>query len=278
MGEPIESTSRTGPEAAGAPSAPERRPGRARTIAGAGALVLAIAGAAVLGVQLLGSDPAADLVPLQSVDFADEPDGPVVSDDGWTAEVVGSVLQLRADHPGAMHPFWTASPATDAMAVAATLALPAGSAADADAVYVGGVTVLGESGAGWGVACGTDGSAYVLAVWDGRSQALDRIEEAGCDGDDVALELVAERSGDRTDTLEVRLPDGGRVVLKPGEVRGPFTGAGFVMASTDREATVPGLDVSRYELRVAPAPTPVAASRPRSGDLGPTGARSYAPR
>ncbi|GAA4047533.1 hypothetical protein [Agromyces indicus] len=258
MGESIESAERAGADTAGAPDPRPRRAGRARTVAGAVALVLAAAGATAVGVQLLGTDDSRDLVSLQSVDFADEPDGPVASDDGWTAEVAGSVLRLRAVAPGAMQPFWTASPATDAMTVSATLDLPPGVAGDD--LFVGGITVLGESGAGWGVACGSDGDAYVLAVWDGRSQALDRIADAGCDGERVDLELAAARSGERTDTIEVRLPDGGRVVLKPGEVRGPFTGAGFVMASADRTLTVPGLDVRTYEVRVEPAPTNGAGS------------------
>lgn len=222
--------------------------GRLRAVAGATALALAAGGLVLVGMHVLQPAASADLVALEAVDFGTEPDGPVAEGEGWTAEVSGSTMRLRADHPGAMHPFWTDSSATDAMAVTASLAWPV-EAADHE-LFVGGVTVLGANGAGWGVACGTDGNAYVLAVWDGRSQALDTIPDAGCDRGAFALTLDARRDG-ATDTLEARLPDGDRVVLKPGEVRGPFTGAGFVMASGDSGRTVPGLDVSAYEVRVS---------------------------
>lgn len=253
MGESLESAPRveprTGSEAAAGTG---RRRGRLRThlrnVAGAVALALAAAGAVLLGLQVLQPGAPADLVVLESVDFAVADDVPAASGEGWTAEVAGSALQLRAEQAGALHPFWAASPATDEMAVSATLAWPEG--AGDDALHVGGVTVLGADGAGWGLACGTDGSAYLLAVWDGRSQALDTIPDAACDREAFTLTIHAFRSG-ATDTIEARLPDGERVVLKPGEARGPFTGAGFVMASSDRTLTVPGLDVRTYEVLVS---------------------------
>jgi hypothetical protein len=253
MGESLESASRVAPHT-GSESAAGigRRDGRlrrhVRNVAGAAALLLAAGGALLLGLQVLQPDAAADLVVLEAVDFAVADDVPAASGEGWTAEVEGSALQLRATYPGAMHPFWAASPATREMAVTAALAWPEG--AGDDALHVGGVTVLGANGAGWGVACGTDGSAYLLAVWDGRSQALDTIPDAGCDREPFTLTIHAFRSG-ATDTIEARLPDGERVVLKPGEARGPFTGSGFVMASSDRTLTVPGLDVRTYEVLVS---------------------------
>ncbi|MGR2752679.1 hypothetical protein [Agromyces arachidis] len=220
--------------------------GRLAAVSGAVALGLAVTGAVLLGVHL--TRPAVDdLVVLQSVDFAVEPEGPLTEGEGWSAEVAGSQLRLRAEHPGALHPLWATSPATEAIAVGATLARPAG--ADAGGLYVGGITAVGADGAGWGAACGTDGNAYVLAVWDGRSQALDSVPDAGCDADPFALTLEVRRDGG-TDRIEVVLPDGERVVLKPGEARGPFTAAGFVMATADREQVVPGLDVARFEVRV----------------------------
>lgn len=252
MGESLASASQAGPQPASEPPAGRgRRSGRLRTVAGAAALALAAGGAVLLGMQVLQPGAADHLVPLESVDFGSEPDGPVAEGEGWTAEVAGSAMRLRAAHPGAMHPFWITSPTADEMAVTATLAWPDDDdAAVVDSLYVGGVTVLGASGAGWGVACGTDGNAYVLAVWDGRSQALDTITDAGCNGDSFTLSIHA-RPGGGTETIEVRLPDGERVVLKPGEVRGPFTGAGFVMAASDRTLTVPGLDVLAYEVRIS---------------------------
>jgi hypothetical protein len=251
MGESLESASRVEPRSgSGSAAGSGRRNGRThvRNVAGAAALLLAVGGAVLLGLQVLQPDAAADLAVLESVDFAVAEDVPAAAGEGWTAEPDGSALQFRAAHPGAMHPFWTASPATDEMAVTATLAWPEG--AGVDALYVGGVTVLGADGAGWGLACGTDGSAYLLAVWDGRSQALDTIPDAGCDREAFTMTIHAFRSG-ATDTIEARLPDGERVVLKPGEARGPFTGAGFVMASNDRTLTVPGLDVLAYEVLVS---------------------------
>jgi hypothetical protein len=220
-----------------------------RNAAGAAALVVAAGGAVLLGLQVLQPGESARLVTLRSADFAAASDVPATSGEGWTAEVDGSVLRLRADHPGAMHPFWAASPATDEMQVTATLEWSEDGGVG-DELFVGGVTVLGANGAGWGVACGTDGSAYVLAVWDGRSQALDTIPAAGCGPGAFTLTIRALGSG-ATDTVEVRLPDGERVVLKPGEVRGPFTGAGFVMAPGDRTLTVPGLDVRSYEVLIS---------------------------
>ena len=267
MGESPESGTRaeprTRPEPAGGSVASEPEPepepvpgarggsGRLRIVAGAIALVLAVGGMVLLGMHVLQPGASADLVALESVDFGSEPEGPVAEGEGWTAEVAGSAMRLRADHPGAMHPFWTDAPATDRMAASATFTWPIDAAAHE--LFVGGVTVLGANGAGWGVACGTDGNAYVLAVWDGRSQALDTIPDAGCDSGTFALALDARLDG-ATDTLEARLPDGQRVVLKPGEVRGPFTGAGFVMASGDSARTVPGLDVRTYEVRVSADP------------------------
>lgn len=256
MGESPDSVTRaeprTRPEPAAGPvgsgSASRGGAGRLRAVAGATALALAAGGLVLLGLHVLRPGANADLVALESVDFGSAPDGLVAEGEGWTAEVAGSAMRLRATHPGAMHPFWTDASAADRMAASATFAWPVEAAAHE--LFVGGVTVLGANGAGWGVACGTDGNAYVLAVWDGRSQALDTIPDAGCDGGTFALTLDARRDG-ATDTLEASLPDGGRVVLKPGEVRGPFTGAGFVMASGDSGRTVPGLDVRTYEVRVS---------------------------
>lgn len=252
MGESPESAAPTAPSAGygpGSRTAPDRRRGHVRNAAGAAALVIAAGGAVVLGLQVLQPGGTADLVTLESADFARAADVPATSGEGWTAEPDGSAMRLRADHPGAMHPFWIASPATDEMAVTATLSWPEGAGA-ANELYVGGVTVLGATGAGWGVACGTDGRAYVLAVWDGRSQALDTIADAGCGPGAFTLTIRA-LGGGATDTVEVRLPDGERVVLKPGEVRAPFTGAGFVMAPADRTLTVPGLDIRTYEVRIS---------------------------
>lgn len=250
MGESPEPVTRAEPRTPPEPAAGPARSGagRLRAVAGAIALALAAGGLVLLGLYVLQPGASADLVALESVDFGSEPDGLVAEGEGWTAEVAGSAMRLRATHPGAMHPFWTDSSATDRMAASATFAWPVEAAAHE--LFVGGVTVLGANGAGWGVACGTDGNAYVLAVWDGRSQALDTIPDAGCDRSTFAVALDARRDG-ATDTLDVRLPDGERVVLKPGEVRGPFTGAGFVMASGDSARTVPGLDVLAYEVRVS---------------------------
>jgi hypothetical protein len=251
MGESLASASQAGPQPPSEPPAGRaRRSARLRTAAGATALALAAGGAVFLGMQVLQPGAADDLVPLASVDFGSEPDGLVAEGEGWSAEVAASAMQLRATHPGAMHPLWITSPATDEMAVTATLSWP-DDAAVVDSLYVGGVTVLGASGAGWGVACGTDGNAYVLAVWDGRSQALDTITDSGCGGEPFTLGIDARPGGSGTDTIEARLPDGERVVLKPGEVRGPFTGAGFVMAAGDSTLTVPGLDVRTYEVLVS---------------------------
>lgn len=220
-----------------------------RAALGAAALALAAGGAVLLGLQVLQPGASARLVTLESADFAVAADVSAPSGEGWTAEVTGSALRLRADQPGAMHPFWTASPTTDEMQVTTTLEWPVDGTLG-EALYVGGATVLGANGAGWGVACGTDGRAYLLAVWDGRSQALDAIPDSGCGREPFTLTIRAV-AGDATDTIEARLPDGERVVLKPGEVRGPFTGAGFVMASSDRASIVPGLDVRTYEVLVS---------------------------
>jgi hypothetical protein len=250
MGEALASGSRAGPRSGSDSAAgPGARSGRLRTVAGAAALALAAGGAALLGLQVLQSGGSARLVTLESADFAAAGDVSAPSGEGWTAEVTGSTLRLRADQPGAMHPFWTASPTTDEMQVRTTLEWPVDGMVG-DALYVGGATVLGANGAGWGLACGTDGAAYLLAVWDGRSQALDTIPDAGC-GPGAFTLTIRVLAGDATDTIEARLPDGERVVLKPGEVRGPFTGAGFVMASGDRTSIVPGLDVRTYEVLVS---------------------------
>lgn len=250
MGESLASASQAGPQPASEPPAGHaRRSGRLRTAAGATALGLAAGGAVLLGIQVLQSGGSARLVTLESADYAGAADASAPSGEGWTTRATDSALRLRADRPGAMHPFWTASPTTDEMQVTTTLEWPVDGMVG-DALYVGGATVLGANGAGWGVACGTDGAAYLLAVWDGRSQALDTIPEAGCSPEAFTLTIRAV-AGDATDTIEARLPDGERVVLKPGEVRGPFTGAGLVMASGDSTLTVPGLDVRTYEVLVS---------------------------
>lgn len=233
------------PGGTGAAAASARR--RRRAIAGPIALAVAAVLAAVALLLVFRPVAGPELVLLKAVDYGAEPDGPVGADERWNAEVADGVLRIRAVQPGAVHlPLVEAAP-TEAMSVAAALDWPSGAAGDE--LFLGGILVFGPRGDGWGVACGTDGDAYVLAIWPDRSQALDVVPDAGCGDGAFELSLRVD-GGASTDTITVALPDGRDVTFKPGEARGPFVEAGFVLASGDRTLVVPGLDVEGYQVRV----------------------------
>jgi hypothetical protein len=217
-----------------------------------------VAGPVALGVAALvvaaglflvmRSDRGPDLVVLESVDYTTEPERLVGSDERWTAEVAEGALQIRAAHPGAVQLPWVESDPAAAIAVEAAFAWP--DAVSGDELYIGGLMALGADGSGWGVACGTDGNGYVLAVLPGQSQALDVVPGVGCERPEFDLALRVD-GVDGTDTLDARLPDGHRITLKPGPTRGPYAEAGFLAASGDRTMTVPGIDVTGYRVLVA---------------------------